>query len=321
MCADRLNSGIGAITFEKRKLVVTFTITQGGLGAAREADRVTLQDHRVRCRILETGMEASSTASLRIDGLSLDMMNRLSVIQRAPATISDNTISVAVEDAVMGRVNVFYGGIVNAAADFSTMPEIGFVVAASSSCVAAARPIAATSFKGHVAAADVYQAIADKSGLLLRDHGVTAQIRNPNLPGTASQQIALLSHAIRSVYHIGQTMLDVWPDDATLAEESATVISAETGMIGTPSYASTGIALRTIFNHRLQFFGKIRVKSPFLPAIGAKITRDPMVAEHIGRAWAPYNGFWRIDRVSHALDAETPGGAWHTALLASVLSA
>ncbi|UYH50813.1 hypothetical protein N5W20_06800 [Candidatus Kirkpatrickella diaphorinae] len=319
MCADLTSKEAGAIAFEKRKLVVTFNITQGGLGAAREADAVVLEDYRVRCRILETGMEASSTASLRIDGLSLNIINRLSVIHRAPATISDNYVSVAVEDKVMGRVEVFSGGIVSAAADFSTMPEIGFVVEASSSCIAAARPIAATSFKGHVAAADIYRLIAAKSGLMLRDHGVTAQVANPNLPGTAAQQIALLSYAIRSVYHIGRSALDVWPEDAALSDESATLISAETGMIGTPSYSSTGISVRMIFSHQLQFFGKIRVQSPFLPAIGAKITPVRTGEGHVGRAWAPYNGFWRINRILHALDAEMPGGAWFTELNASIL--
>ncbi len=76
---------------------------------------------------------------------------------------------------------------------------------------------------------------------MLRDHGVTMQVANPNLPGTAAQQIALLSYAIRSVYHIGRSALDVWPEDAALMDESATLISAETGMTGTPSYSSTGL--------------------------------------------------------------------------------
>ncbi len=43
-----------------------------------------------------------------------------------------------------------------------------------------------------------------------------------------------------------------------------------------------------IFNHQLQFFGKIRVQSPFLTAIGAKITPRRAGEGHAGRAWAPY---------------------------------
>lgn len=305
------------ITLVKRRLVVSFTIVQGGLGASGESDTITLEGHSVRCRIVQTGMEASSVAVIRIFGLSVDIMNRLSLVRRLPAAMSRNTVDVMVDDDAQGRIQLFCGGIVSASADFANAPDICFQVEASSACIAAARPVAATSFKGNVDIRDVYTEVARKAGMTFRHHGIAGTVNNPNLPGTAAQQIALLSHALRTVYHIGQSQLDVWPESDVQDEETPLLISSDTGIIGTPSYSSSGIAVSAIFNHRLRFYDTVEIRSHYLKGFMAGIVGS---ASEEASIWAPYNGIWRIRRVEHQLDAEIPGGAWRTALMATALS-
>ncbi len=126
MCTDLTYKEAGAIAFEKRKLVVTFTITQGGLGAAREATRLFLRITACVAVFLKPGWKQAQRRLFALTALT-EYHQPPERHSTCTATTSDNYVSIAVEDKVKGRVEVFSGGIVSAEADFSTMPEIGFV--------------------------------------------------------------------------------------------------------------------------------------------------------------------------------------------------
>ena len=303
-------------TFTKKKIDVTFTIPSGAIGPGSTADTVKLSGHRVQANVTNAGMVEGAQASLRIEGMTLALMNRLSMV-RALLTQDNPTndrfngsiVTVQAGDDVSGMSTIFIGAVAEAFVDFSGAPRVAFQVLAYSNLQAKVLQALPTTYSGSTSAATIFSELASKAGYAFYNHGVTKSVSNFYEPGSISQQIDKLAHAVQAIYQIDavNSTLTVWGNAATTDTSKVTVkISKTTGLIGYPQYNQQGVGLQTIFNPQIQFYVPFYLKSEYLP--------EGWVNNQAGQypAQFPSTGYWRPFLIQHDLSAELPGGPWFT---------
>lgn len=289
------------MAFTHKQLAVTFDLGTGDFGEGG-FNRVKLGGGlRASANINVAGNPAFSSLELTVSGMTLSNMNALTTLGLNVAAIRRNVVTVEAGDATTGLSTVFQGNIKEAWADFSGMPNVVFRVQAFGGLLEAVKPIPPTTFNGIAEVATILRGLATQAGWSFQNDGVTAQLIDPYFPGTIRDQIqACIEHAgINAMY--GPPLLAIWPKNGVRGG-SVPIVSPDTGLIGYPTFTQNGIQLTTLFNPGIGFGQKIQVKS------SAKIPAQlPTVSD----------GMWNVVQLSHTLESETPGGQWHSRIVAA----
>lgn len=297
-----------AQSFTRKKIRVVFMLASGAFGPNGE-DTITLDGYRVAATIENAEFPTAAIASVRISGLSLSLMNRLSIARFDIVQANPNQIQVYAGDDKNGMPLVFQGGITMAFADYNNAPDVAFMVQAQSALRGNATSCTPTVFRGTVRADVVMETIATKAGYTFTNRGCNDVLLNPNFFGSPGQQIALLMQKLPNVVvNINNDQLTIWPRDDPAPNDNVPYISKDTGMVGYPSYAEGGITFRCLFNPLIVFNEFVEIESKYLPtgwanAFGA----------------SPGNGRWLVMQVRHSLTTETPGAPWFTDVMAQSL--
>lgn len=279
------------MTFTTRKINLSFALGEGSFGEDG-SDTVDITGLRTSCAITKAGGASMSMLELRVWGMPLDVMQKLTVLNKlAYEQERDNSVTVTAGDDESGMGVVFTGTIKEAWADAGNPPEVAFTVSAFSGGLDAVRPVAPTSFKGPVAVDVLLSSIAAQMvpPRSLENSGVVVTLDSPYLPGTLRDQALAVARAARCEILIDDQVLAIWPR-GTQRGSMVLEISPETGLVGYPQFTQNGIALTTLFTPSLTFGQRVDVKS----ILGAA------------------NGSWTVAAVQHNLDAELPGGQWFT---------
>lgn len=288
------------MSFTHKQIAISFDLGKGSFGESG-FDRVKLGGSlRASANITIAGVYAFSTMDLTVSGMTLSNMNALTTLGQNIAALRRNVVTVEAGDAGTGLSVVFRGQIQEAWADFSGMPNVIFRVHARADLLEAVKPIPPTTFNGLADVVTIMRGLATQAGWSFQNDGVTAQLIDPYFPGTIGDQIkACADHAnIRMLP--GPPTLFIWPKGGARGG-SVPIVSPDTGLVGYPTFTQSGIQLTTLFNPGIGFGQKIQVKSSVkIPA------QLPMVSD----------GIWVVASLSHALESETPGGQWHSRMVA-----
>jgi hypothetical protein len=279
------------VPLRRRKIALTFELGEGSFGESG-ADTLKLTDLRASAAIELTGGKFKGQLNLSVYGMTLSHMRRLSTLGMKVQLVRKNTITVEAGDDETGMARVFIGTIIDGWADMAAMPQAAFHVMALSGMMEAVKPVPPNSFRGVSDVATVMSSLATQANLIFTNYGVNKSLYDLYLPGTIwSQMEKLAQMANINWYHDG-VEVSIWPKDGSRGS-SALIISPETGMIGYPAFTALGIQLRTLFSPNIGFGQLIKVKSSLI------------------------EGDWRINALSHHLEAETPGGDWSSSFIAS----
>lgn len=292
----------------RRRIDVTITLGQGDFGemASAPADgsatpsgaanTVTLQGLRVSAQITVAGAPGFNTAEITIWGMPPKQMNAVSRLGKPLQFFRNNTIALAAGDDDSGMAVVFNGVIQTAYQDLNQAPQAPIYITAMAGLISANRPVDPLSYPDQADAATVATTIAGnmQPPLQLENNGVSVQLSNPYFPGTARAQLDALAKAANFDWVIDdvKNVLAIWPKGGKRGG-MAPEISADSGMIGYPTYSDRGIEVRTIFRTGLAFGSEIQVKSKALPGV---------------------TGAWVIYSLSHDLESEMPDGKWETVI-------
>lgn len=274
---------------KRRRIDLTITLGTGTFGD-NVGDTVTLTGLRIQTNIVAVGGDGQGAANLRVFGMSLDMMNRLTNIGPIANTIrGSNRILIAAGNDGEVLTNIYEGTIDVAYADYNAAPETPFNIVALSALGAAMKPIGASSYRGATDVATIMATLAEQAGYTFENNGVDVQLSNPYFPGAVYAQIQQCARAAGIYYTVDRNILAIWPASAARGGE-ITVVSPKTGMVGYPAFSSQGMIVTSEFLPTAKLGGQIRVESSIPVA----------------------NGLWNNFRVVHDLQSETPGGAWYT---------
>jgi hypothetical protein len=278
---------VSASQFVQRVINVAITIGTGTNGEDG-SETTTLYGARVLAQIQKTGAPGVTLASIRIFGLSLDHMNRISSLGLSSYRDRNNTVSLMAGDAG-GMAVVFTGKIYEAYADFNAMPDVCFTIEAQPLLIAKLKPIAPTSYAGPVDVVTVLSGLATQINYTLENNGVSVILRDVYYWGTAIDQAYDAAQAA-NIYLFpddATQRLAIWPRDG-FRGGSIPLISPTTGLVGYPNFVSNALSFRVLYNPSILFGGMVKVESS-LPAA---------------------SGNWIINRLSHRLETQQINGAW-----------
>lgn len=288
-------------TLQNRAVDVTFRLLSQAFGPNGE-DTVTLSGLRVHAEVTQARFPTAESATVRIEGMTPDVMNRLSMAAPDPTRQSASELILTTQDGAGGSALIFQGGVTLAYVDYTNAPNVAFVAQAFSTVLPNAMTATPTGYRGAVSVGQVLATIASKAGLTLHNQGVTTLLHDPYFHGSPGQQLSQCLETVPVCAGLGRGQLSVWP--ATVSTTQALSVSAETGLIGYPAWSAGGLALRMLFNPLVSFNSQIALHSRYQPA-----------------GWGQQNGpvpvgLWVASQVRHTLQTETPHGAWFTDIVA-----
>ncbi|MGV4877110.1 hypothetical protein [Acetobacter indonesiensis] len=191
-----LKTGPTGSSLTSRNLRVTFRLLANAFGPEGQ-DTVTLTGLRISADITQAQFPTGDIALLRIEGLSPDLMNRLSLAAPDPSFQSASDVRLEASDGTDNWAVVFQGGVTLAYADYTSAPNVAFMVQAFSTVLLNAMPATPTSFRGAVSLATVLSTIAQKAGLIYAGYGVDAiTLHNPYFDGSPGQQLAQCAETV-----------------------------------------------------------------------------------------------------------------------------
>lgn len=281
-------------TLVTRQINLAFVLGEGSFGKDG-TNAVDVTGLRTSCTIARTGANPMGSLNLRVWGLPLDVMQKLSVLNiLAYEQYRRNVITVTAGDKENGFGVVFSGEIREAWVDANSAPDVGFILSAYEGSTDKVRPVPPTGFKGPVTVDTVLASLARQMqpSRNFENSGVDVTLDNPYYPGTILDQVEQVVKAAQCDYSLDFQTLAIWPRGKSRGD-SIYDVSADTGLVGYPQFSQTGVTLQLLYSPALVFGQKLRLKS----AIGG-----------------PADGTWVILEVVHNLDAEIPGGQWFTTI-------
>lgn len=274
-------------SFAVRSIDVTFRLGQGSFGNSG-FDTVKLSNLRVSTMILKAGGASLGQAHIRIWGMTLELMNRLSTLGMIATALRNNQVQIEAGDSDRGMSVVFDGNIVEGWADFQGMPDVAFQVTAAAGMIAAMKPIPPSSYRGGTDVAVIMQGLATQMSLPFENNGVEGiYLNDPYLPGTAREQARKVANAAGINWLIDNGKLSIWPRGRSRGDQ-ITLISPTSGLIGYPSFTSNGISFVALYNPNIGFGSRVRVESSLTPA----------------------SGEWIVSTLVYNLEAQLPNGNW-----------
>lgn len=282
------------MTFVQRALDFTFQLGTGSFGGSGANTVQVPSGLWATAQIQKNGTPSMNRANIRIFGLSLSIMNQLSRIGVKPTAVRNNIVTVMAGNAGGNMSLAFAGGIQECWPDFSNPTEAVLNVAAFTGLLANLKPIAPTSFNGSTDVATIMGQLAQQMGYTLENNGVSVQLSNPYLPGTARAQALAAADAagIYVVFDDDNGIMAILPKSSARGS-AAPVISPTGEMVGYPTYVGPGqIALTTEYNPQIRFMGNVEVQNSI-----------------VGGA----NGTWRVTSLMHDLST-MPDGPWFSSI-------
>lgn len=269
-----------------------FIIALGSTSFESGADQIELSDFRAIVDVDKAAGMTMGQLRAKIYGIKESAMHTITTIALQAAKYSEmkwipNTITVIAIDGDVETV-IFQGNIVNAWADYQSMPDVFLHVHAQSAMFARLQPIAPKSFKGAVDVAVVIQQLATDMKLKFENNGVSVQLQDVYLDNTALVQAQDLAKMAAINLVIDDNVLAICPINGSRTSDTIPTVSPKTGMVGYPTVDAAGVTVNALFNPAIRFMKQFKVESD-----------QPRA-----------NGTWVATSISLRLESERPNGAW-----------
>jgi hypothetical protein len=246
------------------------------------------------------GNNAVASLQLIVYGMTLEQMNKFS--STGSTTVSGAlalqriTITVLAGNKGEAVGQVFSGGVLKSYIDFSSVPEVSFVCSAQAGLWEKANPVAANSWQGTQNAETLIESLVAQMGKpwTFKNNGAHAVIQNQYVYGSIINQIQKIAKACSLPLSIDGNVVSIWPNDGT-RDSMVIDVSAETGLVGYPTYNDIGFSIKTEFNQNLINGRTVNLKT-IIPKANGK---------------AP------IQDSTHEISTLSPDGPWFTTVILS----
>lgn len=243
--------------------------------------------------IQKSGLPEKNSARICIWGLNQQTMKSLTCLSFNPLETRHNLVTVEVGEKDQGLSVAFIGEISLSYADFNQAPDPCMIIEADSGTYPAQKATPVTTTNGFAPAENLFANLAREAGYALTNQGVTAGTVDVWLPGSPMDKMRKLAADLGIDLIIDDDSVVILP--AGKAREGyIPLLSANTGLIGYPTFTQDGIACRCLYNPNLQHGGLIQTESVVPEA----------------------SGIWKIYRLSHSLSAYK-SGPWESRMEAS----
>lgn len=273
----------------KKQLRFVITLGTGKFGSSNN-DQIILQGFRAIADIDKAGGMMMGTLKARVYGVKQADMNSITTLQWKPGTLIPNTVEVFAIDGTAETL-IFAGNIVNAWADYQSMPDVFLYIQAQAAFFNALKAVPPRSFKGGVDVASVMAQIAKDLGYTFENNGVTTQLYDVYLANTGLEQAKELANMAGCDFYLDDKILAITPRFVP-RKTLIPLISKTTGLVGYPTFDGVGVNFQSLFNPAVTFGGSIKLETDVQQAAGE----------------------WVVTSVAHRLESEKPGGAWFSTI-------
>lgn len=281
------------MAFVQRVLTAQFDLGEGTFGTSGST-RLMLEGLRMNATVTQNGIPELAHLQAEIFGMTLSQMNQLSTLGQLVNTIKKNTITLFAGNAGETPAQIFTGTIFNAWADLNNSPNASFRVDAQAGLIESVAPYPSTNPQGAVPAASILQQFANswQGGMPFENNGVTTQLSNPHYYGSLKNQILACCKEAQCWWNGGDGgVFAVWPVSGSRSTPTIPTISAQTGMVGYPSFTQNGMIVKSVFFPAIRYGSLVKVKSQL------KLPLTPQ-------------GQWQVYGITYNLATLTPEGDW-----------
>lgn len=302
---------LGNGSFQQQALTFIIALGKGTFGQTGQ-NTATLAGLRAQVTIRKSGAPSMDVAEARIYGVQPEVMNAVSDLGiPAPLLRIGNTLTIQAGNPVTGMATIYSGYLKYAYQDFNEMPESCLQWVGYGGAPGSIVPTPAISFPGAADVATIMSGIATTAGWKFENGGVQVQLSNPYFAGTALQQAQKCARAAGINMYLDTTTspntLAIWPKNGTRGG-AVPLISAESGMIGYPSWYNNGMVFETVFNPNIAVGGQIQMQSSLGTGVVYSNPAAPRPQDVI--AGGP-NGLWYVNGpIVHNLTSQIPDGPW-----------
>lgn len=271
----------------KKELRFVITLGTGNFGSSG-ANQITIEGFRATADIDNGGGQMFAHLRANIFGVSQSDMNTITTLQYQALTTSPNTVYVFAVDGDQ-VTQVFQGNLINAWGNYQQMPDVFLQLEARAGYINSLQPVPPRSFQGAADVAGIMSQLASSMGYTFENNGVTTQLSNPYLPGTALDQAKALATAAGIWWGIDGQTLWIAPPNGSRATQSVPQIGVNSDLKGYPTFDGQGyVIFECLFNPAIKFLGHVNL-----------VTSIPRAA-----------GQWTVVGIRHKLESEKDGGAW-----------
>lgn len=276
----------------KKALRFVVTLGTGKFGSSNN-DTITLQGFRATADIDKAGGMMMGTLRAKIYGVNESAMHSITTLAMQAAKYSEilwqpNVIDVYAIDGDVETL-IYKGNIVNAWADYQSVPDAFLHIQAQAAYRAAIAPSMPKSFKGGVDVATVMAQLAKEMGLKLENNDVKVTLSDVYLANTALEQVRDLAKAAGIIATVDDDILAILPTNGSRKTSGRLpLISRDSGLVGYPTLDVAGVTCQSLFNPAVRFLHQFELKSDQTRA----------------------SGIWVATCISYRLESEKPGGAW-----------
>lgn len=280
-------------SFTSKQLKFTLVLSPDNTNAIfpmTHSNTLVISNCRATCQI-QTVPLVPTRAGVKIYGMSQKDMNALTVIFfNSAQKIVFNSIVIE-QNSGAGWTQVFSGMITDAQPRYRGMPNVFFEIQALTGYQHQIAPVPPISFRGTVPVDTIARQLAGAMNYSYINSGVTASLTNEYLPGTNMDQLNRLCQKSRTQYIIVGDVLYIYPAGQYISSIPMLQLSPQSGLDGYPELEKFGLVITSVYNPALAAGGRVQV-------VGSDIPNA--------------NGIWSPFVVDHALEANLPGGRWHT---------
>lgn len=274
------------MSFVTRQINLQFSGSQEG--------KVVLEGMRCQAVIFNPGGDNSiAQIQLKVYGMSLEHMNRYSSEGANLVQAQNYSVTVVVGDEGNPLLQVFSGHIYSSFIDFSSVPDVSFVVSAAAGYLEKVTPVAPNTYPGSQNAEDIIEALTNSMGkpwaFQNYNNNAHAIVTNQYLSGSVIQQIQTVAKAACLPIKIENNTVSIW-SNGTNVDGVIVAISPQQGLVGYPAYIPAGFSIKTQFNASITNGRKINLTTAIIKA----------------------NGLWDAHVITHELSSVTPDGPWFT---------
>jgi hypothetical protein len=277
-------------SFENEKdLKFTITLNNGSSFGVSGQNVLTLQGLRATVDIDRAGGAAYGHMHAQVFGVSQADMNAATSYKYQIDSIPRNSISVWAIDGD-SQTLVFSGDVVTCWANYQNQPEVFLQIEAVAGYYALMTPVSPTSYATSFDVATAMQSLATQMGFTFENSSnppVTVQLPTMYLSGTAMQQAQQIVDAAGIAMYLDNGILAITPLYQPRATSTVPEISAQSGMVGYPTYDGRSVNFSMLFNPAVKYGGVISV-----------VTDNPPGAA----------GQWYVASIAHSLSSQKLGG-------------
>ncbi len=280
---------------QERRARVTVNVVRPGNDGDR-ALTYAFEQHRMVIQVAQGGNQFGN-AKVQIFGVPLDAMNKIARLWLEVLSPSNtDTLSIDVWDG-SNFVPFFNGVITWSAINASGAPQIALEIEANSAMVAMNTVAPPYAQDTPIALQDALQQILGPTDLVVEfaESVPALQIQKAHLIGSPMDQAStLMNYFPELTWYINLQRFLVRPVNGPLGSDPVR-INKTTGMIGYPTYSTSGVTLATIFDARIR------------PGLALDIQTD---FDFVNRTK------WVAAVLQHTLEPNKPGGNWFTQIAA-----